>query len=91
MRLDNGDIEEFNHEDEDFPKIKSVIGSSFCESEDDFKNVLLKFIGSDANRVELKNAKLYLDEGVFQWKMILYKLFFYISNKEQIFGLSFDH
>ncbi len=68
MRLDNGDILPFQHDNSNFTKIKSVIGSSFCEeSTDDFKSVLIKFINSDlANRVELSNAKLYLNEGIFR-------------------------
>ena len=68
MRLDNDDILPFHHENSNFTRIKSVIGSNFCEeSADDFKSVLIKFIDSDlANRVELENAKLYLNEGIFR-------------------------
>ena len=66
MRLDNGDIEEFPHNNTEYPKIKSVIGSRFCEDENSFKTVLLEFIENDPKRVELQNAMLYLNEGVFR-------------------------
>ncbi|CAG5102365.1 Oidioi.mRNA.OKI2018_I69.chr1.g266.t1.cds [Oikopleura dioica] len=65
MRLANGDIEEFHHNNTEYPKIKSIIGSKFCEDENDFKTTLLKFIKNDPKRVELQNAMLYLNEGVF--------------------------